>query len=55
MASLSKDKGKTGVTRRVLFKAADGQRKAIHLGDVTADGARANLPELRRLQVDGQL
>ncbi|MBA3483575.1 MAG: site-specific integrase, partial [Pirellulales bacterium] len=56
MASLSKDKGKTGVTRRVLFKAADGSRKAIHLGDVTAKQANtilAHVDQLERCLIDG--
>src|SRR5688572_22399019 len=56
MASLSKDRGKRGITRRVLFRAADGSRKAIHLGDVTAKSANtilAHVDLLERCLIDG--
>jgi integrase len=56
MASLSKDKGKRGVTYRVLFKAADGQRKPIRLGPVTAKQAAtilAHFDQLERCLIDG--
>jgi hypothetical protein len=56
VASLAKRRGKTGVIRRVLFKAADGQRKTIYLGEVTktqADTILAHVNHLERCVIDG--
>lgn len=56
MASLSKDRGKRGVTYRVLFKRRDGERDKIHLGPVTAKQANdilGYIGKLERCLLDG--